>query len=226
MNKDNDEIIFWGATGHAKVLKECLKYTNKKLVALFDINPDCKSPFPDIPLYYGKEGFKTWLCLDKSYDFLIAIGGDKGKDRIEIAKFLGDYGLVPYQIIHPTAFVASDVKLGSGTQVLANATVCVGVNIGIDCIINSAAIVDHECSIGHGVHVCPGAHLAGCVTVGDMATIGTGAIILPRIHIGESAIVGAGAVVTKDVAEKTIVVGNPARELSDKQKSKGLEYER
>jgi acetyltransferase-like isoleucine patch superfamily enzyme len=53
----------------------------------------------------------------------------------------------------------------------------------------------------------------GHVAIGDDAWIGAAAIILPNVTIGAAAIVGAGAVVTKDVAPRTIVVGNPARPL-------------
>ena len=42
------------------------------------------------------------------------------------------------------------------------------------------------------------------------ASIGSGAIILCNLSIGERAIVGAGAVVTRDVAAHSTVVGNPA----------------
>lgn len=45
------------------------------------------------------------------------------------------------------------------------------------------------------------------------ASIGSGAIILCGIHIGKKAIVGAGAVVTKDVPENMVVIGNPARPI-------------
>ncbi|MBQ6269151.1 MAG: sugar O-acetyltransferase [Bacteroidetes bacterium] len=43
------------------------------------------------------------------------------------------------------------------------------------------------------------------------AWIGARAIINPGVTIGENAVVGAGAVVTKDVPDNTVVVGNPAR---------------
>jgi acetyltransferase-like isoleucine patch superfamily enzyme len=43
------------------------------------------------------------------------------------------------------------------------------------------------------------------------AAIGTGAIILPGVTIGEAAVVGAGAIVTNDVEDGVVVVGNPAR---------------
>ena len=43
------------------------------------------------------------------------------------------------------------------------------------------------------------------------ARIGGGAVLCPAVVIGEEAFVGAGAVVTKDVAPRMLVVGNPAR---------------
>lgn len=45
------------------------------------------------------------------------------------------------------------------------------------------------------------------------ATIGAHAVILPGLVIGAGALVGAGAVVTRDVPDKEVVVGNPARHL-------------
>ena len=47
--------------------------------------------------------------------------------------------------------------------------------------------------------------------IGNDTWIGHGAIIKPEIVIGDGAIVGAGAVVTKNVEDYTIVVGNPAK---------------
>ncbi|GAB4293614.1 MAG: acetyltransferase [Oscillatoriaceae cyanobacterium] len=209
-----NKIIFWGATGQAKVLRECLKHTQIQLVALFDNNYEVVSPFPDVPLYYGRDGFANWFKLtspDEKTGCLVAIGGDKGKDRIEIQEYLESYGIHAIIAQHPTAYVAENVIIGGGSQVLAQAAVCVESMIGRSCIINTAATVDHECRLDDGIHICPGARLAGCVEVGKYATIGTGAVILPRIKIGEGAIVGAGAVVTKDVSPYTVVLGNPAR---------------
>jgi acetyltransferase-like isoleucine patch superfamily enzyme len=83
--------------------------------------------------------------------------------------------------------------------------------LGAACIVNHKASVDHECRLGDGVHVAPGATLCGLVTVGDAAFIGAGAVVLPRLSIGADAVVGAGAVVTKDVPAGAVVTGNPAR---------------
>jgi acetyltransferase-like isoleucine patch superfamily enzyme len=56
---------------------------------------------------------------------------------------------------------------------------------------------------------------SGAITVQDYAWIGHNATILKGVTIGRGAIVGAGAVVTDDIAELTIVAGNPARVLRE-----------
>ncbi|MGH3077582.1 MAG: DapH/DapD/GlmU-related protein [Gaiellaceae bacterium] len=52
-------------------------------------------------------------------------------------------------------------------------------------------------------------------TIRRGARVGGGATLCPGVVIGEEAFVGAGAVVTKDVPDRVIVVGNPARVLRD-----------
>ena len=61
------------------------------------------------------------------------------------------------------------------------------------------------------------------VTIDDYAWIATDAIILPGVHIGKGAIVGAGAVVSKDVPDGAISVGNPAKVI-DKQRINYFNY--
>jgi acetyltransferase-like isoleucine patch superfamily enzyme len=43
------------------------------------------------------------------------------------------------------------------------------------------------------------------------AKIGAGAVILPGVRVGKNALIGSGAVVTRDVEENGVVVGNPSR---------------
>jgi maltose O-acetyltransferase len=78
-------------------------------------------------------------------------------------------------------------------------------------------------TLGHDPQSPEFADRGGEVTVGDRAWIGYRAIILPGIEIGEGAVVGAGAVVTKDVAPFTIVAGNPARKIGER--NRNLSYQ-
>jgi len=206
-------IIIWGSSGHAKVLQEFLPDIGFELIALFDtFNADTIDP--KIPCFLGMPKLDKWLEERRNLtplSALVAIGGSRGKERLAIQCQMESKGIVFPKAIHPTAFVANNAEIGAGSQILANSSVCAEVHLGFACIINTKASVDHECIIGNGVHIGPGATLAGCVKVGDHAFIATSATVLPRITIGRNSIVGAGALVTQDVPDGIVVIGQPAR---------------
>jgi sugar O-acyltransferase (sialic acid O-acetyltransferase NeuD family) len=207
------EIIFWGATGQAKVLHEALTDSAYRLVAIVD-NRVISSPLPGVLMLHGEPGLRRFLAQRSPGSELhcaAAIGGDRGADRLALFDLMVSLGLLPLTVVHPRAFVARDAVYGLGCQLLAQSAVCAGAELGRCVIVNTAASVDHDCLLGDGVHIGPGAHLAGEVVVGARVFIGTGAVVLPRLHIGEEATVGAGAVVTQDVPPGATVVGNPAR---------------
>ncbi len=114
--------------------------------------------------------------------------------------------------------------IGEGTAIGPFCEIQRDAIIGNDCKISSHTViggmvtVKNNVYIGHGVQFCndiyptnvirPG-FMKACIVEDDVA-IGSGAVILP-VRIGRGAIIGAGAVVTKDVPELSIVVGNPAK---------------
>lgn len=211
-----DKIVIWGATGQAIVLEELLTATPIKITTFFENNEAIQSPIETVPIYYYEAGFERWLSTiaePSQYYYLVAIGGNNGDIRAKIGAMFKKGGLKPYTAIHRTAFVAGNAVIGECAQILANSNVCARVKIGKYCILNTASSVDHECIIGDNVHVGPGAKLAGCITVGDNSFIGTNATVLPRIIIGKNVIIGAGAVVTKNVPDNAVIVGNPGRQL-------------
>lgn len=85
--------------------------------------------------------------------------------------------------------------------------------MGEYCVLNTGATIDHECKIGDGAHIMGGSYLAGRVTIGNFSSIGATATVLPDIKVGSNSIVGAGSVVTKNVPNNTVVIGNPAKFL-------------
>lgn len=208
------KFVIWGSSGHAKVLADVIYKIKGHVIATFDNDPKASSLNKEIPLYIGIKGFKKWLLsVDSPYEIngLIAIGSHPGIIRLEIMQLFFNSGLSLQPLISPSACIANDVFIGSGTQVLSHANIAADSKIGSACIINHFANVDHECIIKDAVHLAPRATLCGCVVVEEGAMIGAGAVVLPRVHIGKNALVGAGAVVTKNVEDNTIVIGNPAK---------------
>lgn len=85
-----------------------------------------------------------------------------------------------------------------------------GIYINGDTIIGANANLTHGTMLGQANR---GAH-AGSPMLGDRVFIAAGAKIIGRVHLGDDCAVGANAVVTKDVPEKGVVGGIPAKLIS------------
>jgi UDP-2-acetamido-3-amino-2,3-dideoxy-glucuronate N-acetyltransferase len=125
------------------------------------------------------------------------------------------------------AEIGDETKIGTFVEIQA------GVKVGKRCKISSHSFlcsgvtIEDEVFIGHGVmftndKLPRACNPDGTLKAGDDyellttlvmkgASIGSNATILPGIVIGRNAMVGAGAVVTKDVPDEAVVVGNPAK---------------
>jgi sugar O-acyltransferase (sialic acid O-acetyltransferase NeuD family) len=210
-----ERYVIWGCAGHAKVLAAMVRQRNGRVEALFD-RSDVASVLTGVPVYMGLAGFARWAdgaaALDE-VSGLAAIGGSRGRDRLAVQALFRRYGLRLSAIVHADASVCETARVGAGTQILAHAVVAADAVVGDACILNHRASVDHECRVGDGAHLAPGATLCGLVVLEPNVMIGAGAVVLPRLRIGENSLVGAGAVVTRDGPANTVVVGNPARVL-------------
>lgn len=138
--------------------------------------------------------------------------------NVKLARFINLYGCE----------VGDNTKIGAFVEIQKNARVGKNCKISSHTFICEGVTIEDEVFIGHGVmfinDTYPRAATGGVLqTEGDWsveptvikkgASIGSGATILSKVTVGEGAIVGAGSVVTKDVPDRAIVAGNPAKML-------------
>lgn len=195
-----------GASGHGKVVADVAMSRGYSDILFFDDQwPKIKmvGSFSIVGNVQSLE--KLWAEFDHT---IVAIG--KAEIRENIQSKLEN---IAPAMIHSSAIVGSDVSIGCGTVVMPGAIINSGTQIGKGCIINSGAVIEHDCVVGDFVHVAPKAALAGGVSVGESSWIGIGASIIQQIKIEKQVVIGAGSVVIEDVAEKTVVVGVPAKPL-------------
>lgn len=108
-------------------------------------------------------------------------------------------------------FVENDVVIGDRVTVKSGVQLWDGLRVGDDVFIgpNVTFTNDRYPRSGNRRFECLPTLL------GDGCSIGAGAVLLPGIRIGRHSIVGAGAVVTTDVPDGVVVVGNPARVIKE-----------
>lgn len=147
---------------------------------------------------------------DKGYKY--CFGFFNRRDRL-IEEIKRSYGLEFSSLIHPAAYLGSNIRCGEGIIVGPHATIAPNCSIGDFSLINRALSIGHDTVIGEYATIGPGAAIAGMVRIGRKTTVGIGATIIDGITIGDNAFVGAGSVVTRDVPDNVIVVGVPAKVL-------------
>lgn len=215
-----ERLVMWGASDQCRVNYPILRQLGCQIEALIDDTPDKRSPFEGVPIYFGEQGLDTFLQASKisSLGFVVAIGNPYGHVRTKLHYLMKGKGLTPISFADPTALICNTVTYGEGLQVMASAIVHNDVEIGIQCIINTRALVEHDCILKDGVEIGPGAVLCGRVSVGENSWIGANATVRPRVIIGDNTIIGAGAVVVTDIPGNVVAVGVPARVIRENPK--------
>lgn len=131
---------------------------------------------------------------------------------------------------------------GKGAEVRPGAILCgtslisIGDNVilrpGVmfDAFGEGTITIEDDVLIGSGVHIYTGNHVFSNpnipisqqgfdsiqpVRICQGAWVGAGAILLAGVTIGRNSVVGAGSIVTKDVPDHTVVVGNPAKIIKE-----------
>ena len=113
--------------------------------------------------------------------------------------------------VGPFVEIQRGVTIGTRTRVQSHSFICELVAVG------------EHCFIGHGVKFTNDTFAGGgpargdrslwrSTSVGNNVSIGSNATILP-VSIADGVVVGAGAVVTRDLTERGIYAGNPAKLL-------------
>jgi sugar O-acyltransferase (sialic acid O-acetyltransferase NeuD family) len=206
------DIVIFGAGGHAREILQIVDDLNAIELRWrclgFCVDPEHaqSGTLHGLPVHVGIGSLSAFCGLS----MVVGVGDPVG--RSQIVERLRAVGCSEFPaLVHPRAWVASNVQLGPGTVVFAGAALNTDIRIGEHVHVNLNASISHDCVVGNFATLGPGVHLAGRVCVGDRAEIGTGANMIPETCIGHDAVVGAGATVISDVAAHAVVAGVPAR---------------
>jgi sugar O-acyltransferase (sialic acid O-acetyltransferase NeuD family) len=205
-------LLIIGAGGHGAVVAEAAAETRQwPTIAFLDDNLSGT-------ILPGLDVLGTAADIDLhakgNTEFIVALG--ENKKRIDLLNRLRDSGYTAVAVAHPASVMSPSALIGEGSFVCGGVVINARAKVGRGVILNTACTIDHDCVLEDGVHVSPGANLAGNVNIGERTWIGIGSAVREGVRVGRDCIIGAGAAVVSDLPDGATAVGVPARVLSKK----------
>jgi sugar O-acyltransferase (sialic acid O-acetyltransferase NeuD family) len=198
------ELAIVGASGHGKVIAdiaELLGFT----VNFYDDAYPSKTQIEHWPIHGTCANL---VALNNPISVVVAIGNNKIRHQKVTLLQQNNFDLIT--LIHPTAIISQYAVIAEGAVVFAGAIINAFAKVGVGCIINTAAVIEHDCIIDDFAHICPNVALAGGVTVGNKSWVGIGSQVKQLITIGDNCLIGAGSTVVKNIPDNVTAYGSPA----------------
>lgn len=206
MYSTNKKLIIIGAGGHGKVVADLAKLNGYSDIQFLDDNEAIKSCGS-----YSVVGTCKDIDEYSDYDFIVAIGDSHIRKTFQ--EQLEEKHYFVTTLVHPASVIAEDVRIATGSVVMAGSVINPGTIIGKGCIVNTSASVDHDCLISDYVHISVGAHLAGDVKIDSHTWVGIGAVISNDVSVCHNCMIGSGSVIIKDIIEAGTYVGVPGKKI-------------
>lgn len=202
---------------YAEVYLAYLQEAGVEIIGFVDDNPKYEGKsVRGVPVLGKIQDLKS---LREQYD-LEAVYCPLGNNRLRV-KFLKmacELGYKTPNFIHPSVIISPNVTIGKGVYILLGTTIMPHTVIKDYVMISMGVHLAHHNILEEGVFLSTGCNFGASITAHKYAYCGISSTIMTGIHeIGEDCLIGAGAVVIKDVPDRTIVAGVPAKVLRVKE---------
>lgn len=206
------DIIVIGGGGFAKEIIWLADDCNRKVRGVLDDNVRTHGLELQGTKVLGK--IDSWKKYASDCEFIIAIGNPRVRKLVtDKMKHLGKPKYT--SLIHPSVHLSNTVKISEGAIICAGAILTTDIELGEHCILNLNVTVGHECDIKDFVTIAPMAAISGNVTLNTLVEVGTGAVIRQGLTLETGSMLGMGGVLTKNIPERFIFAGNPAKKLKE-----------
>lgn len=157
--------------------------------------------------------FEEVLKEFKNCQIEICIANGEPIYRKEIFDRVKKEGYKLATLIHPSVYISDCTHIGEGSIISSNVFISCDVSIKENVYIQPYVSIGHDTLIEKHSLISTFTTIAGFCVIEEMVYIAPGTAIRDRIKIGKNTIVGMGAVVFKDISEKVVAIGNPARPI-------------
>lgn len=212
------KVIILGGIGNGTVIAQAIADANKRgdmsctICGYLNDREAKGSEIEGYPVLGAVAEAKEFA--NRGYKFINTIYRiDGAEERMDLFSGLGlsDEDLAIF--VHPTAYIAPNVRIEPGAALMPYVMISAGATIGKGSLLMVGCSVGHNTFLGHYTHVAAQAVVGAYINFGIGVHVGLNATIRENLVLGDYSTVGMGAVLTKNIGKKEIWAGNPAKFL-------------
>lgn len=202
--------------GILELAKQINRHTNRWEKFLFIDDNKPAGSINDIDLWPFEQAIECFS--PKELEFAIAVGEPRIR-RILFDK-VHDQGFQLATLVHPGVEVPEFAQVQKGAAIYPGAFIGCDVTICENAVLLSNVNVGHDTVIGRHSVIAGFANIAGACAVGDESFIGQSVAMMEKTSVGRGTIVGMGSMVFRDIPDKVIAMGNPARPMKSNEENR------
>ena len=214
-----EKVILIGTGGHAAEVREYIYYHNRlkpeqffEILGFIDVNHELHTKYNYKEPFLGALEDHT-IRQDVQYMFCFS----NMIYKRQLVSLFKDAGAKFLTFIHPTALIAESCSIGEGVLISHNASVGPMAVIGDFNILNSRCTIGHDTTLEDYNFISPQVSISGNNSIGSYNMFGVNSATIPEVSIGDNNTIGAGSIITRSVADNSVIVGVPGKIIKTKE---------
>lgn len=214
------KVIIIGGLGSGTVIAQAIMDANNRgdlsvvVEGFMSHDKEVGELVEGIPVVVKQSKENVAKCFGEGYKFIFALHRMDGGERF--TSLYDELGLRPEMMatfIHPNTYVAPNVVIRPGVIILPFVMISAGAVIGNNTLIMTGATIGHNTELADFTHIASQAVVGAYIRTSIGTHVGLNATIREYLSIGKYSTIGMGSVLTKNVGDHEMWVGNPAKFL-------------
>lgn len=210
--------IIIGAGTYGEVYLAYLQEAGVEVLGFLDDDPQFKDQLVrGIPVLGPISELESLKKTNKVEAVYCPLGNNKL--RVRFLTYARELGYETPNFISPRALISPNVTIDrQGVYILQSSQIMPYVTIEKDVMISSGSNIIHHSHLMQGTFISNGVNFGANITAKKFTYVGMGATVMTGVkELGEDCLIGAGAVVIRDVPDRAVMTGVPAKVLKIKE---------
>lgn len=185
--------------------------TAMEIVGFFDDTKVAGSQVDGIAVLGAVDAVADAFSSGKFEALILAIG----YHHLDVKRALfKKFNHIPFaSFVHASAWVDPSAEIHAGVVIFPGCVIDKNAVVNANVLVNIHCTISHDSVIGAHSFLSPRVAIAGFCKIGEQCTLGINSTIIDSLTVASDTQVGAGAVVTKDILQKGLYVGVPAKQI-------------